>query len=30
MLSEEMAEEFLDTWQTKMDGTKRGIVEVTK
>lgn len=30
MLSEEMAEEFLDTWQTKRDGTKRGIVEVTK
>ncbi|MBA3494943.1 MAG: hypothetical protein H0T87_12720 [Gammaproteobacteria bacterium] len=30
MLSEEMAEEFLDTWQTKRDGEKRGIVEVTK
>ena len=30
MLSEEMADEFLETWQTKRDGTKRGIVEVTK
>ncbi|MDQ3563219.1 MAG: hypothetical protein M3436_03445 [Pseudomonadota bacterium] len=27
MLSDEMAEGFLDTWQTKRDGAKRGIVE---
>lgn len=28
MLSDEMMGIFLETWQTKRDGTKRGIVEV--
>jgi hypothetical protein len=28
MLSEGAMQEFLDTWQTKRDGTKRGILEV--
>jgi predicted nucleotidyltransferase len=28
MLSDAMMLEFLDTWQTKRDGTRRGIVEV--
>lgn len=29
MLPEALMQEFLDTWQTKRDGTRRGIVEVT-
>src|SRR3990172_3660887 len=28
MLPEDLMQEFLDTWQTKRDGTKRGIVEI--
>jgi hypothetical protein len=28
MLSEELMQEFLDTWQTKRDGTKRGLLEI--
>ena len=28
MLPEELMRQFLDTWQTKRDGTKRGIVEI--
>jgi hypothetical protein len=28
MLSEGAMQEFLDTWQTKRDGTKRGMLEV--
>ncbi len=28
MLSEDMMRIFLETWQTKRDGTKRGIVEI--
>ncbi len=28
MLPEEMMRQFLETWQTKRDGTKRGIVEI--
>ncbi|MGH6802342.1 MAG: DUF6932 family protein [Methyloceanibacter sp.] len=28
MLPEDLMREFLDTWQTKPDGTKRGIVEI--
>jgi hypothetical protein len=28
MLPEDAMREFLDTWQTKRDGTKRGIVEI--
>lgn len=28
MLSDESMREFLETWQTKRDGTKRGIVEI--
>ncbi len=28
MLPEDLMREFLDTWQTKRDGTKRGIVEI--
>ena len=30
MLPQVVLEEFFDTWQTKRDGTKRGIVEVTQ
>ena len=29
MLPELLMREFLETWQTKRDGTKRGIVEIT-
>jgi hypothetical protein len=29
MLSQEMMNTLLETWQTKRDGTKRGIVEIT-
>lgn len=29
MLPEDMMQEFLETWQTKRDGTKREILEVT-
>ncbi len=29
MLPEEMMTEFFDTWQTKRDGNKRGLLEVT-
>ena len=29
MLLEEQMRQFLETWQTKRDGTKRGIVEIT-
>jgi len=29
MLPDDLLGEFFDTWQTKRDGTKRGIVEVT-
>ena len=29
MLPEQMLQEFLATWQTKRDGSRRGIVEVT-
>ncbi len=29
MLSPEHLHEFIDTWQTKRDGTKRGILEIT-
>jgi len=28
MLPEELMRDFMDTWQTKRDGTKRGIVEI--
>ena len=28
MLPEELMRDFLETWQTKRDGTKRGIVEI--
>jgi len=28
MLSDEMMQMLLETWQTKRDGTKRGIVEI--
>lgn len=28
MLSDELMQEFLDTWQMKRDGSKRGLVEV--
>lgn len=28
MLPEELMRNFLETWQTKRDGTKRGIVEI--
>ncbi|OFZ72251.1 MAG: hypothetical protein A2W04_00885 [Betaproteobacteria bacterium RBG_16_64_9] len=28
MLSDELMRTFLETWQTKRDGTKRGIVEI--
>jgi len=28
MLPEALMRDFLDTWQTKRDGTKRGIVEI--
>ncbi len=28
MLPEESMRQFLETWQTKRDGTKRGIVEL--
>jgi Family of unknown function (DUF6932) len=30
MLPQVVLEEFFDTWQTKRDGTKRGIIEVTQ
>jgi hypothetical protein len=29
MLSPELMRDFIDTWQIKRDGTKRGIVEIT-
>lgn len=29
MLPDDLMNEFLETWQTKRDGTRRGIVEVT-
>lgn len=28
MLPDELMQEFLDTWQTKRDGTRRGILEI--
>ena len=28
MLADDLMREFLETWQTKRDGTKRGIVEI--
>jgi hypothetical protein len=28
MLPDDLMREFLETWQTKRDGTKRGIVEI--